>query len=334
MKVVIFRSICGFGDRLQMLGRLLMYCKLHNLKICIDWSDFVWGGGILDFHDFFDVVGVETIKKKEVLEYIRKKKNKIQIVPPVWNYESLKNDLNMSQHHEEYDFNIHFKHPTRIDANQEIENIKANKCIAFEDVKLLEGDIFVSNGIVETQYRPMDLLEHIRFKPNVLKIIKTKLKDFDYKNVVHIRGTDKLLTNIDALYDQFKDHPETLNIITDDILYYNKLKQRLPNIRLLNPEANIIKINEQQVRDNHLIGIHYVLQRDLNQYKVRKYDLIIDLLVDWTAIIFSKQTYGNMNSCFFKTSNLMKLIDVKHVIKMFNGWCPSIYWVVEQPTPI
>lgn len=310
MKVVIFRSICGFGDRLQMLGRLLYYCKTHNLKICIDWSDFVWGGGILDFHDFFDVVGVETIKKKEVLEYIRKKKNKIQIVPPVWNYESLKNDLNMSQHHEEYDFNIHFKNT---DKNE-----------------LLEGDIFVSNGIVETQYKPIDIVEHIRIKPNVLKIIKTKLKDFDYNNVVHIRGTDKLLTSIDALYDQFKDHPEKLNIITDDILYYNKLKQQLPNIRLLNPEANIIKINEQQKRDNHLIGIHYVLQRDLNQYKVRKYDLIIDLLVDWTAIVFSKKVYGNMNSCFFKTSNLMKTIDVKNVIKMFNGWCPCVYWVVEQ----
>jgi hypothetical protein len=322
MKVVIFRSICGFGDRLQMLGRVLYYCKIHNLKICIDWSDIVWGGGILDFHDFFDVVGIETIKKKEVLEYIRKKKHKIQIVPPVWNYENLKSHLTTAQHIEEYDFNLAFKNKTSIDANQEIENIKANKGIALEDVKLLEGDIFVCNGIVETLYRPLDILDHIRIKPNVLKLIKTKLKYFDYKIVVHIRGTDKRLTNIDVLYEQFKDHAETLNIITDDILYYNKLKERLPNIRLLNPEANIMKINEQPVRDNHLIGVHYLLPEELSQYKVRKYDLIIDLLVDWTAIVFSRNTYGNMNSCFFKSSNLMKLIDIKYVKQLYNGWCP------------
>lgn len=307
MKVVIFRSLCGFGDRIQMLGRLINYCKLHKLKLCVDWSDYVWGGRILDFDDFFDVIGIETIKKKEVLEYIRKKKNKIQIVPSLWNYENLKDHMSPAYNFESYDFTLPFKN---------IENS--------DELKLLDGDVFVSNGIVTSQYRPYDIIENIRFKPNILQLIKTKLKDFSFNNLVHIRGTDNQLNTIDAIYNQFKDHPETLNIITDDFILFKQLQQRLPNIKLLNPQSNSMKINQYINRGNTTIGTHHMTPMDLAVFKVRKYDLIIDLLVDWTAIVFTESTFGNPKSCFFNTANMMKQLPIKYVSKLFNDWTPII----------
>jgi hypothetical protein len=310
-KIIIFRSIAGFGDRLQMLGGIFQYCMKNKAKLCVDWFDYVFSGYKHDFYDFFDILGIETISKKEVLEYIRKKKNKLQIVPPCWNYDTLSLPIRKEDFIVEKDF----------------------MSIPTEDYALPEGDIFVFNGAIDFTYKPVHLSTHFRIKPHIVKIIKDKLRDFDFSGtVIHLRGTDNMLVNEEDLRRTFKDTKESVYVVTDDLLLYNKILAVLPQLKLVNPTSHMLKIKTTHYRDNSIIGSHMIEPEVLNQYSIRKYDMIIDLLVDWTALLYSKKIFGNKKSCFFKSAGFIKQGPVEEYSKIYNGWIPTTYSIAPTPS--
>jgi hypothetical protein len=283
MAIVLFRSLEGFGDRLQILAHCLHYCKLYDATLCVDWSDIVWGNGKYDFNDFFEIVGIKTISKDKVLKKLQKHPQ-LKITPSCWTYKKIKDALATNTYVKEYGCFNHFEK--------------------------IEGDVLVTNGLFWRTYRGDAIAEHLRIRPHVIASIQNKLKHIDFNaSIIHLRGTDKNIMNMASILDDLKEYKELLYVITDDVDLFMTLHNNIPNSKLLNEDTNIMKLEK-----NRKLGTHFLFEPELKKYNIRKYDMILDLLVDWVALLKMKNFYGNLTSAFYETAVLLRNINYKKII--------------------
>jgi hypothetical protein len=297
MPVIVFRGLEGWCDRLQVLSHCFKYCKKFNTALCVDWDDQVWGGGEFDFNTCFEIVDIKTMTKQQVLRMVQS--GRMDIRPKCWTPKK------MAQHlHTETYGNDYIGEFMKYDV----------------DVKC-PGDVLVTNGRGERTWDVREVVRHLRFKPAVLKGIQERLKDFDPNSVVvHLRGTDRpdskgnyMEKSIEAL----KKLPYPIFVITDQRDLWETFHAEMPHAKLVNPASNILRIPPT---NDH--GTHQMSPADLKKYGITKWDMMLDLMTDWVALVTARMACGREESTYFHMARSINKLTDNMWKEMFGGWMP------------
>ena len=296
MPVVVFRGLEGWCDRLQVLCHCFTYCSKFNSALCVDWDDGVWGAGEFDFYSCFDVLGIQTMTKQQVLKLVAT--GRMDIRPKCWTPHQIAVHL----HNETYD-----------DAHiGEFMQFEIQKC---------EGDVLVTNGKGNRTWDLRTLPKHLRFKPKVLEGIKKALRHFDPNSVVvHLRGTDRPDQKgnyMEKAIEALKDSPYPIFVVTDQRDLWDAFHKAIPKSQLANPHSNILKMPPTNER-----GTHQTEPAVLRKMGIRKWDMMIDLLADWVALVSARMACGRSESTYFAMARGLNALTEKEWSLIFGGWSP------------
>ena len=290
MPVLVFKGIQGLADRLQMLSHCIRYCKENNTNLCVDWEDHVWGGLEFDFYRIFSIEGVKTMRKYKVKEILDKKHPNIQ--PPCWTPLKI----------------IH--HISKEEMNPIFQGTFQN---SFDRVP---GDVLVTNGEGLRTYDCRVLIEHLRFKPEIVEILKQRLQHFQRNSlIIHLRGTDRHISEADL-----EKAVETFNVshlkkyvVTDEKELWDKFKAKVPDAELVNPNPALFRLPSSP----H--GTHQHFPKLLKENGITKWEMVLDLLTDFTALILADKAGGRAESTFFYMARGIHNEGMESYIKLFNG---------------
>lgn len=301
MPVLVFRGYEGWCDRLQVLAHCFEYCSRFNTTLCVDWHDMVWGAMEFDFYDCFEVVGIPTMTKTQVLKLVAT--GRMDVRPSCWDFVKLADHLRTETYGDAYigDF---------------MSTEKMEKC---------PGDVLVTNGRGPRMWDVKKVAKHLRFKPAVLEGIKERLKDFDPNSVVvHLRGTDRPDATgnyTEKAVEAVKKtgiHPNQVFVVTDQRDLWERFHAGFPGARLVNPDSNILKLPPTNAK-----GTHQQEPKDLKALGVKKWDMMLDLLADWVALVSAATAVGRSESTYFSMARSIHAIADEGWTEMFLGWKPS-----------
>lgn len=297
MPVLVFRAIEGWCDRLQVLSHCFTYCVKYNTALCVDWSDYVWGGNYeFNFYDCFDVLGIKTVRKDWVMRLA--KTGNMKFSPPCWDSEKMWAPYRDEFFQKQYEGEFMCENPPKV-----------------------EGDILVTNGNGIRTWDIHAILRHLRFKPRLLNDIKKRLKDFDPNSVVvHLRGTDRPDGKgdwTDKCIEAVKDLPYQIYVITDQRDLWEKFHARVPQSKLVNPNSCILKMPPT---DKH--GTHQTIPPEMDKLGIKKWDYMVDLLTDWVALVTAQQACGRSESTYFLMARAINKRGMGEWMKLFGGWKP------------
>lgn len=301
--IVLFKGWEGWCDRLQVLTHLINYCIKFDARLCVDWEDMVWGGNEFGFNEVFELLGVKTASKNDVLRAMVQQDVKIE--PPIWTWEDAYykspglGGKFISQNRKLYIPSIMCDVPQRIDA-----------------------DVILTQGEGTRVYDANVFVNHVRLRPWVMEGIKSILSDFDPNSIViHLRGTDRpedkyAKSAIHALKDQ---HSLPIYAVTDDRELWDEFKAGVPQARLLNPNSTALRIKLAKQT-----GLHFAKPSELKAQGITKKQLLIELLADWFALCFAQSGFGREVSTYFQMARKLHAIG-NNVIseKLFGGWMPT-----------
>jgi len=303
--IVLFKGWEGWCDRLQVLTHLINYCLKYDAKLCVDWEDMVWGGNEFGFNEVFELIGVKTASKNDVLRAMIQQDAKIE--SPAWTWED-----------------AYYKMPGvrghligRTTATQYISSV-----MKFGDVPRVDADVIITNGDGERTYDVETFLKHVRLRPWVIEGIKSILSDFDPNSIViHLRGTDRpeekfVSSAINVLKDE---HRLPIYAITDDRKLWDEFKAGVPHARLLNPNSTSLRI-----KVNEKMGIHFAKPSELKAQGITKKQLLIELLADWFALSLATSGFGREVSTYFQMARRLHLAGNDVISQnLFGGWMPT-----------
>jgi hypothetical protein len=284
----------GFCDRLQVLSHLLHYCLTFNAAICVDWRDENWGQGHRDFSDYFDIVGVNIIQWQDITDTK-------SIVPACWTMETLRMPMNKSFLGDEY-----------------------IGPLMKETVKRIEGDIIVSNGRGFRKYHCNTIVKNIRFKPDIVNIMKERLTNFYLPcTVVHLRGTDRYdESTIHKLFEKYNNlmphSKKRIYIVSDSKKMVDVWLQRFPNGELLHKNSCALKLPAELK-----CGSHQLSSEILEFYGIDKYSLIAESLTDFMALCYSTDIIGDEKSTFYTMPCFIKQLAPEAIAQMMPGFIPQ-----------
>jgi hypothetical protein len=297
-QIVVMKSCAGFVDRLQCLSHLIQYCITNQAILCVDWRDEHWGQGKLDFHDFFEILGVYTIPISVVARIVGAK-----VVPSCWTPELIRNPLATEYYTPEY------------------------SCpIMKDDFARVHGDILVTNGKGRRFYQTSVMLTNLRFKKSVSDLIKQRLLNFRLPaTVVHLRGTDRYIPEIiDRLFKEYdalhEIHKKRVYHISDSVELMDEWTKKVPNSQICNPNCSVLKITDTTKKATHMMDAH-----ELKAYGISKYDLIIDSLADFVALSFASVAIGQEQSVYFEIARkLATYAGPGALAAWLNGYKPQV----------
>lgn len=296
MPVLVFKGLEGWCDRLQVLGHCWRYCREFDAALCVDWDDAVWGSAEFDFNTCFEVLGVKMMSKPQMLRLVST--GRMDIRPKCWTYKQIAQHL----HTETYD-----------DAH-------IGEFMKFDLVKC-EGDVLVTNGKGDRFWHYGDYPEFLRFKPAIMEGIKERLKNFDRNScVVHLRGTDRPDSKgnyMEKAIEALKEKPYPVYVVTDQRGLWEKFKEAMPRAQLVNPKSNILKLP-----DTNAYGTHQTDPKILKKYGIKKWDMMLDLLADWVALVSAQSAAGRDESTYFKMARSINALGEDNWCRMFHGWKP------------
>lgn len=304
MPVIMFRALEGWCDRLQVLSHCFKYCSQYNTAICVDWDDVVWGGGEFDFNDCFEIVGgIKTMTKKQVC--LLAASGRCDIRPKCWNAEKMWSPLRTETFQKDH--------------QGEFMEFEFQKC---------PGDILVTNGNGNRTWDMREIVKHLRFKPAVMEGIQERLKDFDPNScVVHLRGTDRPDEKgnyMEKSAEAVKDLPYQIFVVTDDPKLWKRFHELVPRAKLVNPNAILLRIPTPEGR-----GTHQQDPKDLKKLGVKKWDMMLDLLADWVALVSARQACGRSESTYFEMARRLNQRGEPEWSKVFGGWVPYSKSIAE-----
>ena len=296
-QIVVMKSGVGFVDRLQALSHIIEYCLINKAVLCVDWRDYSWGQGKWDFHDFFEILGIYTIPLDIVTRIVNAK-----IVPVCWTNELIKKPLQ--------------KH---------INTVEYCGPIMQEGYKKIEGDIIVTNCKGYRYYHTRNILTNIRFKKNISDLIQQRLLNYYLPaTVVHLRGTDRFTPDvIDILVNEYnlldEESKKHVYHISDSVELMNEWTKKVPYSQLCNKNCSILQITDTSKKATHLMN-----SSELDSFGIRKYELIIDSLVDFVALTFATSAVGQTKSVFFEVARkLAKYGGPDAIAAWLNGYKPQ-----------
>jgi hypothetical protein len=277
MPVLVMKATEGFADRMTYLSNCIHYCLNFNTALCVDWSDLVWGAEQFDFHDVFELIGIKTMSKEQVVKLMATKRVKVN--PPIWTAEDVWRPITRETFGDEYAGNFFTE---EIGSQQKIE-----------------GDVLVTNGKGVRAWYSDVLLEHMRIRPEISERMRIMLKDFDSNSlVVHLRGTDRydedFCNNAIKTAVQFPEEMP-IYVVTDSPKLYEEFIAAVPRAKLVNPKGEVMKMPKEMKN-----GTHLTVPSLLKRYNCSKFQMVIDLLVDFVAIWSAKFSIGYKESFFYK----------------------------------
>lgn len=297
MPVLVFRGLEGWCDRLQVLTHCLMYCSKFNTSLCVDWDDQVWGGGEFDFNTCFELVGVKTMTKQQVLKLVAT--GKMDIRPSCWDYGKMGQHLHTGTYGDDY-------------VGEFMEYDIDRKC---------PGDVLVTNGRGNRSWDVRFAAKHLRFKPAVMEGIKERLKDFDPNSViVHLRGTDRpdgKGNYMDNAVKALKDCPYKVYVVTDQRDLWEKFQEQVPQAQLANPTSAILRLPP-----TNACGTHQHSPQELKKFGIRKWDMMLDLMAEWVALVTARKGCGREESTYFHMARSINKLGEEAWALMFGGWVP------------
>jgi hypothetical protein len=286
----------GFADRLQVLSHLMMYCLVNHAILCVDWRDENWGQGKWDFSDFFEIIGMPVIP----LEMVNRIKD-AKIVPSCWTKEFIEKPINLLCLREE------FICPIMRDS--------------FEKV---EGDILVTNGRGFRKFAGENIIGNLRFKPNVVTLIKQRLSNFYLPaTVIHLRGTDRyspdLMNTWLKQFDTLMPHSKARVYHVSDSK--DLIEEWLKKVSYSEPciqNSSILKIPHSTKQ-----GTHQLSTEALAFYNVTKYDLIIDALADFLALAYATEAIGFEKSVYYEMARHISKYGPELIGSLVHGFQPQ-----------
>lgn len=260
----------------------------------------VWGAMEFDFYDCFEVVGIKTMTKPQVLKLVAT--GRMDVRPSCWDFKKIADHLRTETYKDEY----------------------IGEFMTTDEMKKCPGDVLVTNGKGPRMWDVRLLAKHLRFKPAVVKGIQERLKDFDPNSiVVHLRGTDRPDAEgnyTEKAIEAVKKtgiHPNQVFVVTDQRELWERFSAGFPGARLANPNSNILKLASTNKR-----GSHQQEPSDLKKWGVKKWDMMVDLLADWTALVSCATAVGRSESTYFSMARSIHHIQDDGWKEMFGGWSP------------
>jgi len=305
-QIVVFKGNMGFCDRLQVLSHCMHYCLIHKATLCVDWRDELWGQNIHDFHDYFELINIDTISINEVSEIV---KNGASVFPSIWTSTDIAEPPNPITRLKSYNFTF--------DPNYSKVN----------------GSVIIVNCTGNRTYHIDNLILNIRLKKEISDVIINRIDNnltLPF-TAIHLRGTDRLgnksIENaVESAVNKFNKLPEyaktTSYVFSDMSNMISLWKNKFPQTNVLIHEYAIGKIIQDE---DNCIGIHKMDEQALNFFSVKKHDINIDTITDFVALSFAKWIVGNNDeSIFTKLAKFMSNVGVKGISKWLHGYEPKI----------
>jgi hypothetical protein len=79
MKILLVKSLPGFGDRMETLAMCVHFANEHKLQIYVDWTDPVWSEG---FYKYFSLTNSLPVKY-ELSKFIVFISLSFEVLPPI-----------------------------------------------------------------------------------------------------------------------------------------------------------------------------------------------------------------------------------------------------------
>jgi len=287
-QILVMKGWEGFADRLQILSHSLQYCIVNDAILCVDWRDEMWGQGDTDFHDYFDILGIETTTIDEVTSRIQ---SGATYYPPSWTVADLVSPMTKY---------ISMKHTA-----SKTEDM-------LNDYQKREYDILIiKNGF--RKYHITNLLRNIRCTKAVSDAIQTNLANVVLQfTAVHLRGTDRIAepmeTSVDKTIAKFSILPKyqksRVYVVSDMKTMVDRWIEQHPASIHTNPENCISKID---MGTEKCSGSHMLPKEVYEFYGVSKREMNIDTLTDFVVLAMADWCVGNMEteSCFTKMSRFI-----------------------------
>jgi hypothetical protein len=260
----------------------------------VDWDDMVWGAGEFDFNSCFELEGIKVMNKTQVLKLVAAG---VDVRPSCWDLRKMAVHIHSETHGDAY----------------------IGEFMKFE-LEKVEGQVLVTNGRGERQWDVRLLSKHLRFKPAVVEGIRRRLANFDPNSVVvHLRGTDRpdkgdyTEKALEAVKKLGIPHSQVY-VVSDQRDLWERFHAGIPEARLSNPESNILRIPPTSER-----GTHQIHPTDLKRMGVTKWDMMLDLLADWVALVSAQTAIGRSESTYF---SMARSLHATEWSKLFRGWVP------------
>jgi hypothetical protein len=265
----------------------------------------VWGGDEFGFNEVFELLGVKTASKNEVLRAMIQQDAKIE--PDVWTWEDAYYKMPGIRGH-------------LVGKEKAKHYISSIMCSG--EVPRIDADVILTNGDGTRTYDVNAFVKYVRLRPWVLEGIKSILNDFDPNSIViHLRGTDRPEEKyVGACIDALKDeHRLPIYAITDDRKLWEEFKVGVPHARLLNPNSTSLRI-----KANEMIGIHFSKPSELKEQGITKKQLLIELLADWFALSLAQSGFGREVSTYFQMARRLHGLGNDVISeKLLGGWMPT-----------
>lgn len=289
-QIVVVKGWEGFADRLQILSHSMNYCILHDAVLCVDWRDEMWGQGDSDFHNYFDILGIETTTIDVVITRLQ---SGATCFPPSWTIADL--SAPMTKY-------ISMKHTAK-----KTEDM-------FLEYKKREYDILVVKNGLRT-YHITNLVNHLRMIPSVSHAVQANLEHIVSPfTAVHLRGTDRIAepaeTSIDKTIIKFGRLPKyqqsRVYVLSDMKSMVDLWVAQHPTSVHTNPSNCISKIDMGSGSEK-CCGSHMLAKEVYEYYGITKYEMNIDTLTDFVVLATADWCVGNMEteSCFTKMSRFI-----------------------------
>jgi hypothetical protein len=293
-QILLIKGWQGFGDRLQVISHGIHYCLQHNANICIDWRDNMWGQGIEDFADYFEIIGVLSVPLSTVIEKV---KNGARVNPPAYTLEHISDPPSPRIHLPEFVSGVG------------------------NDYLKQEGDIIVHNCKGNRMWFLNNLIMNFRISKKIAPIIIEKLSSLQMPYLaIHLRGTDRskqiTLTKLMQEYDELPLHDKNRSYVTSDTSsFINEWTQKYPNSIILDKNAPVLKLPQGS------IGTHMIDPDILKTYGISKHDLNINTIVDFLVIAFSTNNIGNKDSVFTSMGAFLREAN-QIALHLWLDWAP------------
>ena len=268
--MIVTKSLNGFADRLQILSDAMEYCLRNKATMCVDWRDFAWGQGEKDFHDYFEIHGIDTITMDDLVANID---DSVSIYPETWTKESLRKPLNK------------FIHMTQTYAplDKEYTPFQQNVVVIKDSFRI---------------YHIKNLTINLSLKKEIQEEIIQRLKTIESPyTCVYFRGTDRLQQDekteflqiaLDRYNALLPHQKERCFAISDMKEWIDEWKKLVPTTQLAQPDNIIFKLPRNLTQGTHL------LDKDvLEYYEVNKHELNLSTLVDFFILTFADAKIGN-----------------------------------------
>ena len=302
---IVMKGWCGLGDRLQVLSCCLSYCKLFDAALCVDWRDSMWGQGVLDFGNYFEVIDIPIVTIEEISI---KMERGTQVIPHIWTPKLMRETPDSTQ---SIKYNCNY-------------NCQSNWQYNNQDV------ILVFNSYGRRRYNCINLVQNIRLVPNAQEAIKKRLHKLTLPaSIIHIRGTDRIPSKnricevFDKLEIDYKMLPQTrCFVVTDMEILLTEWLKKHSECESLNDSSCTRRVSFHKKYSR--VGIHFISKHELSLYNSSKHELNLDCISDFVAICFASNAIGNNNSCFYSMARNIHNLRIS-LSSWFNSWTPPTF---------